>query len=151
MRQQWNLIGVDKTIPCMTIQYLRVIHQTDFRSLIPRNLNIILGPYNSSLQATLDHHGNYMHHSHYTTSVKCCGKSFFCNDDKITECDIINRRNLSTIYILFYKLIVECPWPDRERWEFINSHGVGTLIYPINHRSGNRRRNRWSRQYVSSW
>ena len=35
------------------------------------------------------------------------------------------------LYILLYKLIVECPWPDHEGWDFFNSHDAGTLSIPL--------------------
>ena len=58
---------------------------------------------------------------HYTASVNCCDKTFYCNDDKITECSNIDTRNSATMYIyiytymyiymyiLLYKWTVECP------------------------------------------
>ena len=79
------------------------------KSIIPLDLNINLGPYKFSLQVTIDHHGNSLHCGHYTASVNCCGKTFYCNDNRITECDIINTRNSSTAFILQYKLIEERP------------------------------------------
>ena len=100
---------------------------TQNSSLIPLNLNIILGPYKFSLQATVDHHGNSIHCGHYTVSVNCCGKTFYFNGDRITECNTIDTRNSSTVYIILYKLIVECPWPDRGGWE---SHYQGSPLRP---------------------
>ena len=107
-----------------------------YRSLIPVDLCIILGPYN--LRAIVNHHTrdrNYMHHDHYTAFVNCCGKTFCSNGDRITECDLINARNSSTAYILFYALIVKCLWPDRGGLEFINIHAAGTAVYHIDYRS----------------
>ena len=43
------------------------------------------------------------------------------------------------------------PWPVRGVWESFHSHDAGTFVYPFNHRSGNRRRNLWDRQCVSTW
>ena len=42
---------------------------------------------------------------HYTTSVNCCNRTFYCNDNKITEFDMINTKNSSTAYVVIYKLI----------------------------------------------
>ena len=44
---------------------------------------------------------------HYTASINCCGKTFHCKDNKITEYNITNTYNSSTAYILLYKLIIE--------------------------------------------
>ena len=97
---------------------------TKNKSLIPLDLNIIIGSYKFSLQPTIDHHGNSIHCGHYTASVNCCGKTFYCNDGRITECNTIDTRNSSTVYILLYKLIVDCPWPDRGGWESIHASRV---------------------------
>ena len=115
------------------------------RSLITLDLNIILCPYKVSLQATVDHYGNFIHCGLYAASVNYCGRTFYCNDDRITECNTVDIRNSSTVYILLYKLIMECPCPDRGGWESFNSHGAGTFFYPFNHRSKSRRRNLWDR------
>ena len=58
---------------------------TKNRSLITLDMNIILGPYKFSLEATVDHHGNSIHFGHYTASVNCCGKTFYCNDRKYKD------------------------------------------------------------------
>ena len=41
---------------------------------------------------------------HYTTSVNCCNRTFYCNDNKITEFDMINTKNSSTAYVVIYKI-----------------------------------------------
>ena len=80
------------------------------------------------LQASVDHHGYSINSGHYTASINCCGKTFHYNDNKITECIITGTYNLSTAYILLYKLmggnmsrrafvvagIVECQQPDHD-------------------------------------
>ena len=71
-------------------------------------LYIKLGPSKFSLQASVDHHGYSMNSDHYTASINCCRKTFHCNDNKITECNITDTYNSSTAYILLYKLIMEC-------------------------------------------
>ena len=79
---------------------------TKNKSRIPLDLYIELGPYKFSLQASVDHHGYSMNSGHYTASIICCGKTFHCNDNKITECNITDTFNSSTAYILLYKLMV---------------------------------------------
>ena len=80
---------------------------TKNKSRMPLDLYIKLGPYKFSLQASVDHHGYSMNSGHYTASINCCGKTFHCNDNKITECNITDTYNSSTAYILLYKLM-EC-------------------------------------------
>ena len=61
------------------------------------DLCIKLGPYKFSLQASVDHHGYSMNSGHYTASINCCGKTFHCNDNEITECNITDTYNSSTV------------------------------------------------------
>ena len=49
------------------------------KSRMPLDLYIKLGPYKFSLQASVDHHGYFMNSGHYTASINCCGKTFYCN------------------------------------------------------------------------
>ena len=79
---------------------------------------------------------------HYTALPIALWQILYCNDARITECNIITTCN-STVYILLLKLIVECHWQDRGGWESVNSHGAGTFVYPINYRSRNRPQNLW--------
>ena len=72
---------------------------------IPMDMTVVLGYHNFSLQATIDHHGPSIYSGHYTTSVNCCNRTFYCNDNKITEFDMINTKNSSTAYVVIYKLI----------------------------------------------
>ena len=72
---------------------------------IPMDMTVVLGYHKFSLQATLDHHGPSIYSGHYTTSVNCCNRTFYCNDNKITEFDMINTKNSSTAYVVIYKLI----------------------------------------------
>ena len=44
---------------------------------------------------------------HYTASINCCKKTFYCNDHKITEFAITDK-NSSTAYIVLYKWIDTC-------------------------------------------
>ena len=80
---------------------------TENKSRMPLDLYIKLGPYKFSLQAYVDHHGYFMNRGHYTASIDCCVKTFHCNDNKITECNILDTYNSSTAYILLYTLM-EC-------------------------------------------
>ena len=75
------------------------------KSRMPLVLYIKLGPFKFSLQASVDHHGYSMNSGHYTASINCCGKTFHCNDDKITECNIQHTYNSYTAYILLYQLL----------------------------------------------
>ena len=63
-----------------------------------------LGPLKFSLQATIDHHGPSIHSGHYTASINCCKKTFYCNDHTITEFGITDK-NSSTAYAIIYELI----------------------------------------------
>ena len=77
--------------------------------------NTMLGSYTFSIQDTTDHHGLSVHCGHCTTSVNCWGKTFYCIDDKITVCDIINTRGPSTSYMILHEFRVEWgarPGPD---------------------------------------
>ena len=75
---------------------------TKNKSRMPLDLYIKLGPYKFSLQASVDHHGYSINSGHNTASINCCGKTFHCNDNKITECNITVTYNSSTAYILLY-------------------------------------------------
>ena len=72
---------------------------TKNKSRMPLDLHIKLCPYKISLQASVDHRGYYMSSGHYTASINCT-KTFHCNDDKITECNITDTYMSSTAYIL---------------------------------------------------
>ena len=67
------------------------------KSLMPLDLNIMLGHFKFTLQATVDHHGQSMNCGHYTASINCCGKTFYCNNNKITECTVRDTYNSSTV------------------------------------------------------
>ena len=64
-----------------------------------------LGPLTFSLRATIDHHGPSIHSGHYTASINCCKKTFYCNDHAITEFRIIDSKHSSTAYVKLYELI----------------------------------------------
>ena len=73
--------------------------------IIHMDMTVVLGYHKFSLHATIDHHGPSIYSGHYTTSVNCCNRTFYCNDNKITEFDMINTKNSSTAYVVIYKLI----------------------------------------------
>ena len=56
----------------------------------------------NSLQATIAHHGPSMYSGHYTASINCCKRTFYCNDSKITEFETIDTKNSSTAYVAMY-------------------------------------------------
>ena len=66
---------------------------------------LVFGLHKFSLQATIDHHGPSMYSGHDAASINCCEKTFYCNDRKITEFEMINTKNSSTAYVVMYTLI----------------------------------------------
>ena len=74
------------------------------RCPIPLDTTVMLGPLKFNLQATIDHHGPSIDSGHYTASINCCKKTFYCNDHKITEFGITDK-NSFTAYIVLYKWI----------------------------------------------
>ena len=92
---------------------------TKDRCPIPMDTTVRLGPLKFSLQATIDHHGPSIDSGHYTASINCCKKTFYCNDHKITEFGITDK-NSSTAYL------THDFWTRTEGWEFDRSHGAGT-------------------------
>ena len=65
----------------------------------------MLGPPESSLRATIDHHGPSTNHGHYTASINCCKKTFYCNDNKIVEFINSDSKISSTAYAILYELV----------------------------------------------
>ena len=78
---------------------------TKDRCSVPMDMTVVLGLHKFSLQATMDHHGPSMYSGHYIASINCCKRTFYCNDTKMTEFEIIETRNSSTAYVVMYKLI----------------------------------------------
>ena len=68
-------------------------------------MTTVLGPHRFSLHATINHHGPSMYTGHYTYSIYCCNKIFYCNDNRITELKIIDNKTSTTAYVILYKLI----------------------------------------------
>ena len=46
-----------------------------------------------------------MYSGHDTTSINCCKRTFYWNDSKITEFEMIDTKNPSTAYVVMYELI----------------------------------------------
>ena len=63
------------------------------RCPIPMDTTVRLGPLKFSLQATIDHHEPSIHSGHYTASINCCKKTFYCNDHTITEFGITDKNS----------------------------------------------------------
>ena len=91
------------------------------RCPIPLDATVMLGPLKFNLQATIDHHGPSIDSGHYTASINCCKKTFYCNDHKITEFGITDK-NSSTAYIVLYK------WIDT--WFLDSNRRVGVRSLP---------------------
>ena len=68
-------------------------------------MTAVPGLHKFSLQATIDHHGPSMYSGDYTASINSCKRTFYCNDSKITEFEMIDIKNSSTAYVVKYKLI----------------------------------------------
>ena len=78
---------------------------TKDRCSIPMDMTVVLGLHKFSLHTTIDHHGPSMYSGHYTASINCCKRTFYCNDSKITEFKTIDTKNSSTAYVVMYELI----------------------------------------------
>ena len=57
---------------------------------IPMDMTVVLDLHKFNLQVTIDHRGPSIYSSHYTASIDCCKRRFYCNDSKITKFEIIN-------------------------------------------------------------
>ena len=68
---------------------------------MPMDTTVRLGPLKFSLRATIDHQGPSIHSGHYTASINCCKKTFYCNDHIFTEFGITDNKNSSTAYIIW--------------------------------------------------
>ena len=97
---------------------------TKDRCSIPMDTTIRLGPLRFSLRATIDHHGPSIHSGHYTSSINCCKKTFYCNDHTITEFGIIDSKDSSTAYVILYELI--------DIWFLDSNWRVGVWSLPCN-------------------
>ena len=85
---------------------------------IPMDMTVVLGLHKFSLQATIDHHGPSMYSGHYTASLNCCKRTFYCNDNKITEFKTIDIKNSSTAYVVMYNWLHNGLRTRTGGWEF---------------------------------
>ena len=78
------------------VDWFRYINNnfTKDRCSIPMDMIVVLGLHKFSLQDTIDHHGPSMYFGHYTASINCCKRTFYCNDSKITEFEMIDIKKL---------------------------------------------------------
>ena len=129
---------------------------TKGRCSIPMDTTVRLGPLKYSLRAPIDHHGPSIHSGHYTASINCCEKTFYCNDHTITEFGIIDSKNSPTAYVMLYELIDTWFLDSNRRLEQEGGSLIAPMtlahpLHPIDNRSRNRRRNLWVGWCVSSW
>lgn len=77
------------------------------RAMVPLDRIVMLCHYRFDLHAVIDHHGYSIDSGHYTASVVCCNKLFYCNDNRIISRDINDMQNSSTAYMILYKLAMD--------------------------------------------
>ena len=94
---------------------------TQGRCPIPLDTTVRLGPLKFSLQATIDHNGPFIYSGHYTASINCCKKTFYCNDHTITEFGITDKIS-STAHVISYELI--------DTWFLDSNKRVGVWSLP---------------------
>ena len=123
---------------------------TKDRCQISVDTTVRLGPLKFSLHATIDHYGPFIHSGHYTASINCCKKTFYCNDHTITEFGITDK-NSSTAYLILYELIDIILGLEQEGGSLIAPMALAHPLHPIDNRSRNKRRNLWVGRCVSSW
>ena len=123
---------------------------TKDRCPVPLDTTVMLGPLKFNLQAIIDHHGPSIDSGHYTASINCCKKTFYCNDHKITEFGITDK-NSSTAYIVLYKWIDMIFGLEQEGGSLITPIALAHPLHPIDNRSKNKRRNLWVGRCVFSW
>ena len=83
----------------------------DMNNCVSKNMSLVpldqLGPHTSILHATVDHQGHFMCCGYCTTSGNCYRKTFYNNDDRITECNTSDTRN-SITHLHIYGLTQDC-------------------------------------------
>ena len=102
-------------------------HITHNMGIIPTDMN------------TINHYGLSVYFTHYTTSARCCGKSFNCNVDKIAQYGIISIRGFS----MEYKMIYNEFWTSA--WDLAHS------VHPMRNMSRNKHRSLSVGLCVLSW
>ena len=75
---------------------------TKNRNAIPLDLDFRLGPYTFNLQATINHHGYSTYCGHHILLLSIVVKNIL-----LQWCDISNKHNSWTAYMILYKLIME--------------------------------------------
>ena len=70
------------------------------------DMTVALGLHKYNLQGTIDHHGPSMYSGHFTASINCCKRTFYCNDNKITEFDMVETQTSFAAYVVIYELII---------------------------------------------
>ena len=104
------LVSYSKTLTC-------TFHSVPF-------FNRKLGLHKFSLQVTIDHNRPPMYSGHYTASINCCKKTFYCKQNYGVRNDWHKKLlcfcdNVYIDYIMFFGL-------EQEDGSFDNSHGAGT-------------------------
>ena len=125
---------------------------TKDRCSIPMDKTVRLGPLKFSLWATIDHHGPSIHSGHYIASINCCKKTFYCNDNTITEFGIIDSKKL--LYCICYTIWIDWHMSfglEQQGRSLIALMALAHPLHPIDNGSRNRRRNLWVGCCVSSW
>ena len=122
---------------------------TKDRCPIPMDTTVRLGPLKFSLQATVDHHGPSIDSGHYSASINCCKKTFYCNDHKITEFGITDK-NSSTALMYYMNGLTHDFGLEQESGSLSTPMALAHPIHPIDNRSRNKRRNLWVGRCVSS-
>ena len=90
------------------------------------DMTVVLGLHKFSLQATIDHHGPSMYSGLYTAFVNCCKRTFYYNDSKITEFEMIDTKNSSTLCDNVYIDYIIAFGLEQDDGSFDYSHGAGT-------------------------
>ena len=94
-RYNENTWHVESSYILQTPKYLLLIvnrfrytnnNVTKDRCSIPMDTIVMLGPLTISLRATIDHHGPSIQSGHYTTSVNCCKKTLYYNENRVWNC-----------------------------------------------------------------
>ena len=107
---------------------------TKDRCPIPMDTTVRLGPFKFSLQATIDHHGPSIDSGHYTASINCCKKTFYCNDHKLRSLELLIKTPL--LHISYY--IMDCHMIfrlEQEGGSLIAPMALAHPLHPIDNRS----------------
>ena len=98
---------------------------TKGRCPIPMDTTVRLGPFQFSLQATIDHHGPSIDSGHYTASINYCKKHSIATITKLRSLELLIKTPV--LHILYYiNGLMHDFWTRTGGWEFVRSHGAGT-------------------------